>query len=571
LGGLLLAVNALPQTAQTPSQGAAGAIIQGTVRGAGGVLKGAQVGLQRVDAPASTGARPRRGSAEKDSATALTDNNGQFLFKNVPPGAYRLTADHIGYLHQEYGQRAYNGPGAIVTITAGQGTTVEFQLLSTGSISGRIFNEDREPIAGVQVMALTYTYQHGKRTLTAMGEGSHTDDRGAYRLYWLTPGDYYVKAIAPAPIESLSQSSHSSYPPTYFAGQLNPDQASPVSLTPGAEISGIDFTVLPVSTVTVSGQLLLPPSVALAAPAPAPKHPQPQPGAQPAGPGAPRGAQVSLSLIPVGGGRGAGDGSKRASAGADGAFEIAEVIPGSYYLVAETRVGEQQYFARMRLDVGELGINGVSMPLRPGISVPGKISLDGQPPSAFQMGQVRVSLTTSDELLGASGRAAPVSGDGTFTLTNVPPMDYRVRVAGLPDGAYLMAARVGGADALEQPFVVTGDSLQLRISFNAGQVQGGVLDASGNPVSGVLAALVPDGNRRQRPDLFFSTQTDETGHFNFAGVPPGSYKVFAWEDIPDGACQDPDFIRHYEDRGKSVEAEAGRLVSVDVSLIPRGN
>ena len=572
LEALLLAAITLPQAApqttaqsQAPSQPAS---IQGTVTGAGSVLKGAEVTLQRAGSSTS---RSRQRSFG-DSVTATTNSSGQFLFQNVPPGDYRISAEHVGFLRQEYGQRSFSGPGTIITLSAGQSTSIAFQLLSTGSISGRIFNEDREPIAHARVEALAYTYQSGKRTLNPIGEGSETDDRGAYRLYWLVPGDYYVKAVAAGgSVASVNQPGHYTYPPTYFPGQLNPEQASPVSLTPGSEVSGIDFALLPVSTVTVTGQLLLPASfasLAQASPAAA-KHsiPPPVEETEPR-----RGSSVSLQLIPAIAGHTPSDGSNRGKTGPDGAFEIDRVIPGSYYLVARARAGEQQYFARMRLEVGESGINGLTIPLRPGIAIPGNISLDGPPPSAFKLSQIRVDLTASDDFLDApSGRSAPVADNGSFVLTNVPPLEYRVRLGDLPQGAYLMAARMGAGDALDQPFVAAGDPLQLRISFNAGQVQGSVVDSSGNPVSGVLAALVPDGNRRQRPDLFFSAPTDEMGHVNFSGVAPGSYKLFAWEDIPEGAAQDPDFIRRFDDRGKSVEVDAGRSASVEVSLISRGN
>lgn len=165
-----------------------------------------------------------------------------------------------------------------------------------------------------------------------------------------------------------------------------------------------------------------------------------------------------------------------------------------------------------------------------------------------------------------------MADDGTFTLKNVSQqMEYRVRVGGLPQGAYVMSGRIGNVEAVNQPFVIAGGqpgSLQLRIGFNAGEVKGKVVDAAGDPRAGVFTTLVPDEGRRQRVELFFSTETNRTGHFDFGNVPPGRYKVFAWEDIPEGAYQDPDFIRRYDDRGKSVDVEGGGSANAELSPIP---
>src|SRR4030095_6826385 len=51
---------------------------------------------------------------------ATTDENGQFVFKDVPAGEYGLAATHVGYVRSEYGQKRHNGPGAKFTLQAGQ-------------------------------------------------------------------------------------------------------------------------------------------------------------------------------------------------------------------------------------------------------------------------------------------------------------------------------------------------------------------------------------------------------------------------------------------------------------------
>ncbi len=54
--------------------------------------------------------------------------------------------------------------------------------------------------------------------------------------------------------------------------------------------------------------------------------------------------------------------------------------------------------------------------------------------------------------------------------------------------------------------------------------------------------LVPDPPHRGEKRLFKSITTDQNGHFVLQGIPPGDYKVFAWENIEHGAYTIPEFL-----------------------------
>jgi hypothetical protein len=53
-------------------------------------------------------------------------------------------------------------------------------------------------------------------------------------------------------------------------------------------------------------------------------------------------------------------------------------------------------------------------------------------------------------------------------------------------------------------------------------------------------------------------------------LPGGDYKVFAWEEISDGAWQDADVLRQVESRGKAVHIVDGEQTSVEVIAIAGG-
>ena len=53
-------------------------------------------------------------------------------------------------------------------------------------------------------------------------------------------------------------------------------------------------------------------------------------------------------------------------------------------------------------------------------------------------------------------------------------------------------------------------------------------------------------------------------------LPPGDYKLFAWEDIEPYAYMDLDILRQYENRGTSVTVKESDKLNVEGKLIPAG-
>ena len=86
------------------------------------------------------------------------------------------------------------------------------------------------------------------------GVGDQSDDTGAFRLFGLTPGDYYVSASVRAlPVDDPTTDA-AGYAPTYFPGTGNVAEAQRVTLGLGQELTNISFALLPVRTVRVSGR-----------------------------------------------------------------------------------------------------------------------------------------------------------------------------------------------------------------------------------------------------------------------------------------------------------------------------
>jgi hypothetical protein len=214
--------------------------------------------------------------------------------------------------------------------------------------------------------------------------------------------------------------------------------------------------------------------------------------------------------------------------------------------------------ANVRLDVGYGNIENLALDLRQGVDVPGQIYTETQPPENFRANSISVSVVPVDNLP-APVRAinARVSESGSFVIQNVAGTRYRVNVTGASGGGYVVDAKYGGFNALAEPVQIDteGIPLQILIGFNPGKVET-VVENAGRPFAGASVVLIPAN--RARVDLYKGpVRSGSDGKATFSNVPPGDYKLFAWETVKQNAYQNATFMDRYEDRGHLVHIDKG--------------
>src|SRR5580765_2536902 len=102
--------------------------------------------------------------------TAATGDQGQFAFAGLPPGIYRLTAQSQS---EALGTK-------VIVLDSGQAlTAVELVVSQSGTISGRVLDELREPAAGFVVVLMASVYQSGTRAYEMQGSAI-PDPQGKY-------------------------------------------------------------------------------------------------------------------------------------------------------------------------------------------------------------------------------------------------------------------------------------------------------------------------------------------------------------------------------------------------------
>jgi hypothetical protein len=151
------------------------------------------------------------------------------------------------------------------------------------------------------------------------------------------------------------------------------------------------------------------------------------------------------------------------------------------------------------------------------------------------------------------------------------PGDFRVTVRNLSAGTYVKSMRLGNADVLNDGLHLSGPPqglLEIIIGAHAGTIEGSVLNDRQQALPNRTVVLIPDLRLRQRSDLYKVLSTDGTGHFLIQNVPPGDYKLFAWENVESGAWQDPAFIATYENAGRAIHIYEGTSEKVQLQVIP---
>ena len=72
---------------------------------------------------ATVQARPAGGrgtNPQAQGSSTETDAMGRFELKDLPPGRYYLSAQHNGFVNQQYGQRTPQRGGGVLTLSTGQ-------------------------------------------------------------------------------------------------------------------------------------------------------------------------------------------------------------------------------------------------------------------------------------------------------------------------------------------------------------------------------------------------------------------------------------------------------------------
>jgi Carboxypeptidase regulatory-like domain len=509
--------------------------------------------------------------------SVTTDDLGAFAFADLPPGTFRLAASKQGYLDTVYGQKrpGTGRPGTPVALADGQKIEhLTFTMARGGAISGTVVDDAGQPEMAAHVQVFRAVTRSGQRSLQP-GDGTLTDDRGAYRIGVLSPGEYVVcvfpQNVPPDALSSqqLRQAAEvivaraqagsdeqaittlkaalerardleipdsDGYAPVYFPGTTQMSAATPILIEPGQERSGVDLQLQLVRTAFVSGIVT------------------------DGDAGSMQSATVTQVFLSDADQSMAGRPTYTARAAQDGKFSIAGVPPGHYTVQARStrtvaapdtpasRANSRMSSSWAAADVVVEGRNiaDVSLVLQKGMTVSGVVKPDVSG-AAFDLSRLRVTLA-SVASSGAIETATVADSGGAFSFAGLPPGRYRVSVSGQPAGWSPKSAIFGGRDALDQFLEVKpaeDASGVVTMTTQLPTLSGKLQDSSGQPTSAYTIIVFPGDERLWLPDSrrIRATRPATDGRYALTDLPAGDYRLVAVTDADPGQWFDPAFLR----------------------------
>ncbi len=492
--------------------------------------------------------------------SSTSDAEGNFRVENVEPGDYSLSGSRNGFLESQYGAKKPMGPGTTLTLRPGQQMTdVALALTPQAVITGKVVDEDGDPVNGAAIQVLAQQWMRGKLGYMPRN-GSNTNDLGEYRIANLGPGKYYLSVqkqpngySGPNGPEVTTEGKPDIRPVrTFYPGALTLESATPIEVKPGQDLSGMDVRLHSAQTYHVRGKLA---------------------GAAPDI----NGDRINLNLssrednFPMFG--------NRAAVSKDRSFDIPGVAPGSYNLNVFVMNGPVRVMASQPVEVGAADVNDLLVTMVPPGTITGQVRLEGTAPAgspAVNLQSSHVGLTPAEptQMFFGGGRNQ-VNADGTFTIQNISPGKYFVSV-NPPPGTYTKAVLYGQADANGKELDLSqGASGELQIVFRYGtaEVDGTVQttaatgsDPSASIPSAIAIYLIPEPVNADGSGIRFGSTTTGGG-FTIKNVPPGRYRAYAFEQANYGAMQSPDVLKEIESRGVEVDAKENDKKQIQLPLI----
>ncbi len=456
-----------------------------------------------------------QGYGTKDT-TVRTGSNGQFGFTGLDKGAYLIAVTKRAYAPLKHGQKAWNAPATPLFLDADDSPFLTFRLRRMGAISGIVWDENDIGHPDVEV----YVYKPTRPP--SQVAHAKADERGAFRIGGLFPGEYLVRTDA-ARLEDGS-----GILPTFHKETTVVDEARTARVEFDQETT--DITICPAygRLFKLGGRIL------------------------------PTGPSLTVTL--------ASDMARRVTgADAAGNFGFEGLAPGLYELTVEGLMygTPASRYERIVLDKD---MEGIRINLTPSPMV--EVVIEEREGAKIDPKGITVQARRKD--LAGEGPPKTLSAERTVLsegrwelLVQTPPQFYPVSISDTR-----RSSAHGRADVWTEIVPMGGripQKIRVSVSAKPGSVRGKVTGSGNNPAIGAPVYLEPmddEGQRRLMDPRVAIAGLH--GDYVFSGLPPGRYRLVSSFDF-----EAPDEQTMEYARPKAVVVKEGGEAVQDLELYVR--
>jgi hypothetical protein len=475
-------------------------------------------------------------SPEAKQVSATTDAQGRYKLSDLPPGDYRITAQP---------PRSFAGRlTRHLSINGRDLENIDFPVAVAGRVTGRIVDENREPVPGMHVKLVSREYYSGVLGYFIKSIAT-TDDRGVYTMDRIDPEHPYL-LMAETAVGRLSPRSEAPLDPklrrrvpmrTFFPNSPDREGGSPIVLRPGERREGVDIEVKKSASYCVEG-------TASGIAGPAELYVQYE------------SAQPAYGTSSTGGMFSAVPGTKT---GPDGKYRFCGLTPGPYRLAAFDGYQGAINRSLQPIEIRDRDLVNANLTIGPGIPLEGEVAWDGAAPETPST--VKVSITLNPLLRSpvANERAsARADIPGTFSIAGLLPADYAVR-AFIGGGLYVKDVQYAGQSVLYAPLrfgSATGNAgLRVIVARDGARVNARVQDKDGNPLGDMRVLVLPAGisSEGMLQSALVTGQTDQRGTYRSQALRPGKYFIVATQDRVNATPESIDNLWRSRTRFQEIE------------------
>jgi hypothetical protein len=445
-----------------------------------------------------------------------------------------------------------------VTLQADQDLTgIDMQVPIPGRISGKVIDENGEPLANVRVALVAREYSYGALRYVFAGAGT-SDDQGKYAIERVTPGRAFVLLAMKLQMRLPPVSNAPNDPKlrrpvpmaTYYPGSPDPEGSEPLVLRTDESREGVNIRMRKAASycleAAVSGAADISSlgfSIAL-----------PRPTSGQSGNGGMYMGMPSGKVAP------------------DGKVRICELYPADWELEVNHWGGPgagPDFLGVAPVTIADRDVAGVRVTALPKIPLPGEVELYGPAPETPLDAALNIDLRSLTRTIYPTAKS---SIPGQFSFDGLVPDEYSLEVRGLPAGYYLKDVTYGGQSVLRKSLRAGSGSadaaVRLVVARDGGTIAAKVANGDGSPVGNANVLLMPAnaGSEAELAAFLQTGVTDQNGTWTSGALAPGKYFALASPDTMDKSPESIGKLWLARTRAEEIELQPNQTAQVSLEV-----